>query len=478
MQQLEQQLGAETFKKAMQNYYQQWQFKHPYPENFKQVIEASSHQNIDSLYQRLFTTKAEEVTTAVPKKKLQFNWLVPLEIAEKSHVISFSPIAGLNHYDKLMIGALVHNYQVPLQRFQFVAAPMYAIGSKGFNIFARASYNIFKKHSWLEVSSSVAKYSINSFQPEKADKLYLGLTRLVPSVKYTLYSKDLRSTEKISFQLRTFLLKQDNLQFKTITTPTGNIDVVKKIAENTYINQFKINWDNNRVLYPYNTNLTIDQGSNFIRAALTGNYFFNYASGKGGITARFFAGKFFYLQSKTFITSYETDRYHLNLTGPKGNEDYTFSNYFIGRNEFEGTSSQQIMERDGFFKVNTNLYSSKVGKTDNWLMALNFSGIIPSKLNPLQVLTIKIPIKFFVDIGTFADAWQDNSGSGRFLYDAGLQLPLFKDVVNIYFPILSSKVYRDYNKSVLGGGSFWKTVSFSLDIQKLKLNKLSKYIPL
>ena len=478
MQQLEQQLGAETFKKAMQNYYQQWQFKHPYPENFKQVIEASSHQNIDSLYQRLFTTKAEEVTTAVPKKKLQFNWLVPLEIAEKSHVISFSPIAGLNHYDKLMIGALVHNYQVPLQRFQFVAAPMYAIGSKGFNIFARASYNIFTKHSWLEVSSSVAKYSINSFQPEKADKLYLGLTRLVPSVKYTLYSKDLRSTEKISFQLRTFLLKQDNLQFKTITTPTGNIDVVKKIAENTYINQFKINWDNNRVLYPYNTNLTIDQGSNFIRAAFTGNYFFNYASGKGGITARFFAGKFFYLQSKTFITSYETDRYHLNLTGPKGNEDYTFSNYFIGRNEFEGTSSQQIMERDGFFKVNTNLYSSKVGKTDNWLMALNFSGIIPSKLNPLQVLTIKIPIKFFVDIGTFADAWQDNSGSGRFLYDAGLQLPLFKDVVNIYFPILSSKVYRDYNKSVLGGGSFWKTVSFSLDIQKLKLNKLSKYIPL
>ncbi|MBC7720540.1 MAG: hypothetical protein H7068_00865 [Pedobacter sp.] len=478
MQQLEKQLGGATFKKVMQTYYQKWQFKHPYPLDFKQVIEATSQQKIDSLYQKLFTTKAEEKATAISKKKLQFNWFAPLNTVEKSNVISFSPIAGLNHYDKLMIGALVHNYQVPLQRFQFVAAPMYAIGSKGFNVFARASYNIFKKHSWLEISSSVAKYSINSFQPEKADKLYLGLTRLVPSIKYTLYNKDLRSTEKISFQLRTFLLKQDNLQFKTITIPTGNIDVVNKVAENTYINQLKINWDNNRVLYPYNTNLTIDQSSNFIRAGFTGNYFFNYESGKGGINARFFAGKFFYLQSKTFITSYETEHYHLNLSAPKGNEDYTFSNYFIGRNEFEGLPSQQIMERDGFFKVNTDLYSSKVGKTDNWLMALNFSGDIPSKINPLQVLPIKIPLKFFVDIGTYAEAWQDNSNSGKFLYDAGLQLPLFKDLVNIYFPILSSKIYRDYNKSVLGEGSFWKTVSFSIDIQKLKLNKLSKYIPL
>ena len=136
------------------------------------------------------------------------------------------------------------------------------------------------------------------------------------------------------------------------------------------------------------------------------------------------------------------------------------------------------MQRDGFFKVGTDLYSTKVGKTDNWLMALNFSGDIPSKLNPLQVLPFKIPLKFFVDIGTYAEAWQDNAASGKFLYDAGLQVPLFKDLVNIYFPILSSKVYRDYNKSVLGEGSFLKTVSFSIDIQKITLNKVSKYIPL
>ncbi len=478
LEKLEQQLGNDTFKKAMQAYYQKWQFKHPYPQDFKQTIEIASQQKIDSLYNELDLTKKQEFPITTPKKALKFSWLPPLKPNYLTRNISIAPMLGINHYDALMIGAFIHNYQVPLQKIQFVIAPMYATGSKAFNVFGRVSYNVFKNHSWLEISASIAKYAINSFQPAKQDKLYLGLTRLVPSIKYTIYNKDLRSSEKISFQLRSFLLQQDKLQFKTIITPIDTTDVVNKLADNTYINQLKINWSNDRVLYPYNANLTIDQGINFVRAGFSGNYFFNYASGKGGITARFFAGKFFYLQSKTFITAFETSPYQLNLSGPKGNEDYTFSDYFIGRNEFEGAASQQIMQRDGFFKVRTDLYATKVGKTDNWLMALNFSGDIPSKLNPLQVLPFKIPLKFFVDIGTYAEAWQDNAASGKFLYDAGLQVPLFKDLVNIYFPILSSKVYRDYNKSVLGEGSFLKTISFSIDIQKITLNKVSKYIPL
>lgn len=479
MQQLEQQLGATAFKNAIQNYYQQWQFKHPYPADFKQAIETNSQQPIDSLYKQLFTTNNTTQLIAPIKKPISFKVLPPFKPNYLSQQISITPAIGVNQYDKLMVGAYIHNYQVPLQKFNFLVMPMYATGSKAFNIFGRASYNVFKQHSWLEFSSSIAKYTIDDFQPENRQaKIFQGVTRIVPSVKYTLYNKDIRSTEKLSFQLRTFLLSEDALRFQTITTPSGNIDVVSKQAEQSYINQLKINWNNDRALYPFNANLTIDQGSNFVRAGFTGNYFFNYTSNKGGINARVFAGKFFYLQSKTFITAYQTDRYHLNLSGPKGNEDYTYSDYFIGRNEFEGFASQQIMQRDGFFKVRTDLLSSKVGKTDNWLMAVNCDGNIPDKINPLQILPFKIPLKFFVDIGTYAEAWHDNANSNKFLYDAGLQVALLKDVVNIYFPILSSKVYRDYNKSVLGEGSFLKTVSFSIDIQKLSLHKLSKYIPL
>ncbi|MEI9908812.1 MAG: hypothetical protein WDO71_03550 [Bacteroidota bacterium] len=89
---------------------------------------------------------------------------------------------------------------------------------------------------------------------------------------------------------------------------------------------------------------------------LPGKYFFNYAKG-GGLDDRLFAGKFFYSGSKTFTKQFATDRYHLIMTGANGYEDYTYSDYFIGRNEFEGIASQQIMVRDGGFKVKNRFVS-------------------------------------------------------------------------------------------------------------------------
>jgi hypothetical protein len=227
-------------------------------------------------------------------------------------------------------------------------------------------------------------------------------------------------------------------------------------------------------LYPYRAELQAEQGNGFIRTSFTGNYYFNYANQQGGMNVRLFAGKFFYSTAKTFTKQFETDRYHFNLTGANGYEDYTYSNYFAGRNKFEGTASQQVMMRDGFFKVRTDLLSNKIGKTDNWLSAVNFTTDIPKKINPLSILPFRLPVKVFADIGTYAESWQKNPPTSRFLFDAGLQLSLLHETVNIYFPILYSKEYRDYFKSTLGEKHFWKTVSFSIDIQNFSLRKINK----
>ncbi len=477
MKELEKKLGPKLFEQSMKNYFLQWQNKHPYPLDFKQSIETTSGKKIDSLYQLLYNTPVLVKSNAI-KKKIDLIPFFSLKNTDSINHISIAPIIGYNFYDKLMVGGLIHNYQLPLNRFQFLAAPMYATGSKAFNIFGRASYNTYKKGSWLEVSASIAKYTMDNFKPANAEQINQFVTRVVPSIKYTIYAKDLRSKEKYTFQFRSFLLREEGLQFKTIATPTGSVDVVSKQPEDNYINQLKITWSDDRVLYPYDLNLTVDQGKSFVRAGVTGNYFFNYQNNKGGVQARFFAGKFFYLQTRTIINAFQNERYHLNLTGPNGNEDYTYSGYYLGRNEFEGFRSQQIMQRDGFFKVRTDLYSNKVGKTDDWLVAMNFSGDIPNSINPLNILPFKIPVKIFADIGTYAEAWNENAASGKFLYAAGLQLSLFNDLINIYAPILSSKVFRDYNKRVLGENSFLKTISFTIDVQKIKPTLLNKNIPL
>jgi hypothetical protein len=159
------------------------------------------------------------------------------------------------------------------------------------------------------------------------------------------------------------------------------------------------------------------------------------------------------------------------MTGANGYEDYTYSNYFTGRNEFEGFRSQQIMIRDGGFKVRSDLLNNKIGKTDDWLAALNLTTDFPKQFNPLQVLPIKIPLKVFLDVGTYAEAWKKDAATGKFIYDGGLQLSFFKNLVNIYIPLIYSKVYSDYFKSTITEKRFWKNISFSIDIQNFRFSK-------
>lgn len=472
MKNLEQKLGTPAFDKAMQQYYNTWKFKHPYTEDFKQSIEVSTNQNLSQQFAKLHTPNFIQADTT--KRKIKPIFFASLKETNKYNYIGIAPLLAYNFYDKISIGAFIHNYQLPLNKFQFFVAPMYAFGSKEFNYTARAGYNIYKTKSWLEISTSAFKYTMDNFKPDNAPLINQQVVRITPSVKYTLYNKNVRSTQRWIFHAKTFFLKENGLLFKTIN---GN-DVVEKTIEQSYINRISITSLDNRVLYPYQFNFTIDQGKSFVRAGFTANYFFNYQNNKGGIEARFFAGKFIYTTDKTFTKQYETDRYQLNMSGAKGYEDYTYSNYFIGRNEFEGWQNQQIIQRDGFFKVRTDLLSNKIGKTDDWLMAMNFSGNIPDAINILSALPIKIPLKFFVDIGTYSEAWKENPATGKFLYDAGIQLPMFNGFVNIYVPLLYSKVYGDYFKSTLGDKKFWKNISFSIDIQKLQLQNLDRRIPL
>ena len=127
--------------------------------------------------------------------------------------------------------------------------------------------------------------------------------------------------------------------------------------------------------------------------------------------------------------------------------------------------------------MRTDYLSNKIGKSDNWLAAANFTSTIPKAINPLAVLPFKLPLKLFFDIGTYADAWKKNAATGRFVYDAGLQLSLFKNVVNIYVPVLYSKEYKDYFKSTITEKRFIKNIAFSIDLQNINLKRMVPQIP-
>ena len=472
---LENDLGKRMFDSCMREYYRRWRFKHPYPEDLQKIFEEVSGKNLDIEFD-LLNSKGS-LPVKANKKDTKVFPLFNFRDAGAHHYIFIAPAIGGNFYDKLMAGILVHNYTLPAEKFQFLISPMYATGSRQLNGIGRVSYRWYPGHHGqnIELSLSGETFSGNSFTDSANNKKTFRFSKIVPSIKYVFANENALSHVTKFIQWKTFFIREQTLLFARDTI--NQQDIITYPSAGRYFNQLRFVLDNSRVLYPYKGELLAEQGNSFLRFAFTGNYFFNYAKG-GGMNLRFFAGKFFYLGDKTYLKQFETDIYHLNMSGPKGYEDYGYNNYFIGRNEFTKFYSQQIMNRDGFFKVSTDLLNSKVGKTDNWLMAANFTTDVPKAINILRVLPAVIPLKIFVDVGTYAEAWQNNAASGRFIYDAGLQVSFFKNIVQVYIPILYSKVYRDYYKTTITQNRFAKTISFSIDIQNFSLKTLVPQIAL
>jgi len=451
---LEKKLGRSLFDSCMKAYYQAYQFKHVYAEDIQQVFETVSGQPLPAFRQLNITGSV----FPEKRKKIHPVFLFDFSGAAEQHMVGFGPLPGYNKYDGFMLGGFLHNYQLPLPRFRFFIAPMYGIASKSLAGFANLSYSFYPpgKLQQLEIGATAAKFTGDEYTVnEKTQKLHYQ--KLSPFIKLTAKEKDPLSKRERYIQFRSYFFTEDET-------------AKKSIGRN--LQQLTLYYANHRILYPYELNAILDATKDFTRLALTGKYYFNYADRQGGLQLRFFSGKFIYNGPKTLLKTLENDRYLLNLTGANGYEDYTYSNYFTGRNEFSGWMSQQIMTRDGGFKVRTDLKSDKIGKTDNWLTAVNLSTTIPNKYNPLALLPVRVPLKIFADFGTFAEAWENENESSRIVFDAGLQISLLYETVNIYIPILNSRVFREYNQSILGEKRFWKTISFSIDIQQFSTRKI------
>jgi hypothetical protein len=236
-----------------------------------------------------------------------------------------------------------------------------------------------------------------------------------------------------------------------------------------YVNQLSFNLQDRRSLYPYGFRVEIQQSELFYRINLHADYFMNYPDG-GGLQVRFFAAKFgVWNENNSGLVS----RYEPKLLGVDGNEDFLYENYFIGRSASyalenssvpnDGLAAQQIMNRDGGLKLRIDDFDYVQGKSANWVTSLNFNTSLPAGLFPFPV-----PVRIFFDVGTYAEAWQNNPLTSKFLYTGGIQLSLLKNVLNIYAPLVYSSDFNDALRNI----SFGRKITFSIDIQNIYYKKI------
>jgi Peptidase family M1 domain len=468
MRKLERDLGRETFDKAMREYYSTWKFKHPDRNDFEKTITESSGRDLDSTFELI------DKKGIVPPEPVRPYKLVPLYRIEKTFEykpIFLTPVVAYNTFNGIMPGIAIHNYSLPLPRLNFAFAPFYGIKSGKFNGWGRVAYQWYPDQYFSNIEASVIGATMNQKNyRDSANNLYsLAFGKIAPSLKFVFKERYERSTYHKVLQFKFVGIGEDQLNF---SSDDNNATVVteKKARYSVFQTRFLV--ENQRKLYPWKVDLLTESHKDFYKLNFTGNYFFNFRK-KGGVNVRVYAGKFFYKGDKDISSSFETERFHLNMSGPKGYEDYTYSNPYIGRFDTEGFASQQIMIRDGAFKVRTDLLADKVGKTDDWLSAVNINMDVPDRFNPLSVLPIKIPLKLFMDVGTYSDVWKSDSDQAKFLYDGGIQVSLLNNLLNFYFPIVYSGVYSDYFKST-PGNNFFQRMSFSINIQDLSLKQLAQ----
>jgi Peptidase family M1 domain len=472
MQKLEKEIGASMFDKAMQTYFKKWKFKHPLQADFKAVMEEVSGKNLDIIFSLLDKKGSLDKPQ---KKQIKFTSFFNLKETNKYNYISIAPAVGYNLYDKLLIGALIHNYSLPLPKFQFAIAPLYATKSNQIRGIGKIDYNWYQNSFFQNIKAGInfSHFSSNHSLDTNSKKIFESFLKISPNLTF-YFNHSLKSSKKSSIEIRTFLFEENN--FNNYEYQTGSDSVINyptTIAKTKrYLNQATFLFENNRALYPHNYKVQVQQGEGFYRLNLTGNYFFNYAKG-GGLSVRVFAAKFNYIGTK----KYSAYAYQPKLLANNGTDDYTANSYFVGRTassayeniaiKNSGIAAQQIMiENSGGLKMRLDQYTSVQGYSERWIAAVNVNTTLPENLFPF-----KMPLKIFLDMGTYAEAWDKNGAKQRILYTGGLQLSLLKNALNIYMPLFYSKAFKEQLLTDKEASKLSKKITFSINLQQLKIAK-------
>lgn len=476
---LELEIGQPKMQTLMQAWYDQWKFKHPLPGDFNLLAAEIAGHSLNDHFELLQQTGP---ITTVPKKNTGITGLFNLNNAGKKQYIGIAPAIGFNHYDKVALGALVHNYNLPPTPFRFVVVPLFATGSKQLVGYARGAYNFYPggKLYQTTVYASAARFNTDNGRGLEDQKIFSGFSKYTPGIYLELKKKSPTSGSLCWLDIKTYIINERQLEHVLRPAPadTSYYDLKGGIVT-TVIPQITLGFANRRVLYPWNVSLEIQQVKQIIRTSLDADYFLNYNAGEKGIAVRLFLGKILYTRAKTDLLRSQNSRYHFTMYGPNGYQDYTYSNAFAERNQSTALPGRQLMTRDGGFKYRSDYSAIQPGLKvngidffDNWLAAVNLSIDIPNKLNPLSILPFSVPLKLFGDAGTSASPWEPNSELPKFLYSFGLELPLLK-VIRVYYPIIQSKAFKEPNSindpTRPGGPTWWqKRLTFSIDLQTLR----------
>ncbi|UOQ72171.1 M1 family metallopeptidase [Hymenobacter cellulosilyticus] len=509
-------LGQEQFDKVMHAYYDQWQFRHPYPEDMQAVFESSTGQQLDWFFKdmlqnthrydaavsdiqitdtqvKVLVRNDSPAPFAVPVstvdaegKVLETQWTTligtedeqdeaqvnfrkegvaavvvdanyltpqlnrrddrmkisgslrrfePISIKPLAGVerwdrstINWAPVIGANTSDKLMLGAAFYNNPLTPKNLNYLLMPMYSFNRNELNGIANVNVSV--------LPNSVVRQIVTGLTLQRFERYF----KVEPSITLKLPFSAYDGPQHTIRLANTAVRLQDRGN-ETMSIQTGEYGVeggnaLQKWSAHVELNQLTS---------------TISQETNSTNAVLlrASAAYQRFYSPKKRVSVRLFGGRF--LDSSSDF-----------VMGLSGSPDYRRQTPFLDRQQISHAFTAQVHQtddRDGAFKAFLPVYSQK------WLSTLNLQADLP-------VTRLGI----FADFGATDERFQLDGkvNSQRLYYDAGLVLPVIRDIFQLYLPVAGSQ-YADGLPS--SRKDFTDRIRFVLRLDQLNpFQQLNQYL--
>ncbi|MBC8083057.1 MAG: hypothetical protein H7Z21_07580, partial [Hymenobacter sp.] len=309
--------------------------------------------------------------------------------------LTWLPVIGANTSDKLLLGAAFSNGLLVPKKLQYLALPMYSFHRNELNGIATVNLNVLPTRFTRQV---VTGFTLQRF--ERYRKLEPSITVTLPHSAY----------DRPQQQVKVALTSIDDQDRGQINSLAAEYDVRGGNALHGWAAHVELQ-DLEQQPRPEQLAGT----ATVLRAEASYQRFYAL---KKRVSARLFGGRFL-----------SQSRSNVFVLGLSGSPDYRRQTAFLDRQQISRAYTAQVHQtddRDGAFKAYLPAASTR------WLSTLNLRADLP--ITGLAV---------FADFGATAERQRVNGAPGqRLYYDAGLVVPVIRDLLELYFPVAGSQ-YAD-----------------------------------
>lgn len=383
--------------------------------------------------------------------KPELKWLMGLEKDDRRSVY-WTPVVAMNGHDGFQVGMAAYNTVFPSQRTEWVAVPLYGLGSSHPGGAARVEHHFDRLRSRMfqNIHLGLNARGASTFHDGDAHAWY---TKLSPTLAFDLKRDPLTRPWEHRMTLRGVQLWHET-RITPADGPTwagSRDDLYAEVA-----------WQASVRAGPSPTSIrpVLQWHSSFARASLEVEQAFIYDEKDHRLSLRWFGGAF--LQRGDGFYGNPLHAWGLSW----GAQDMLFDHAYLERGAVRGVAAQQFNKQQGAFKT-----PFVQGGSESWITALNMELDLPIPL-PLVVFGSAgwVPTRRINAIGGQITETDEVTS----YFEGGLGVRLIRDVLEVWVPlVVSDRLQREEEQF---DRTFDRRIRFVLALEKLDPTKALRRI--